>query len=99
MLAELRERGVHRVFVEGGPTIASAFLRAGLVDEVLAYIAPTLLGSGADGTDRPALGRLGVDTITQQRRLDVASVETLGDDLLIVARPRRARDPHSEGDS
>ncbi|MGZ8804215.1 MAG: bifunctional diaminohydroxyphosphoribosylaminopyrimidine deaminase/5-amino-6-(5-phosphoribosylamino)uracil reductase RibD [Microbacterium sp.] len=99
VLGELRDRGVHRVFVEGGPTIASVFLRAGLVDDVLAYIAPTLIGSGADGTDRPALGHLGVDTIDQQRRLDVTSVETLGDDLLIIATPRRARDPHPEGDS
>jgi diaminohydroxyphosphoribosylaminopyrimidine deaminase/5-amino-6-(5-phosphoribosylamino)uracil reductase len=99
VLGELRDRGVHRVFIEGGPTIASAFLSAELVDDVLAYIAPTLLGSGADGADRPALGRLGVDTITQQRRLDVASVETLGDDLLITATPRRARDQHPEGDT
>ncbi len=87
VLAELRNRGVQRVFVEGGPTVASAFLRESLVDEVLAYIAPTLLGFGSDGTDRPALRDLGVETITQQRRLTVASIETLGDDLLIIARP------------
>lgn len=92
VLDELRERGVQRVFVEGGPSIASAFLREGLVDEVLAYVAPTLIGSGADGADRPALRRLGVDTITQQRRLDVASIETLGTDLLIVAHPRIERE-------
>lgn len=95
LLDELRDRGVHRVFVEGGPTIASAFLRAGLVDEVLAYIAPTLLGSGADGADVPALRALGVPTIAAQRRLAVASVERLGDDLLIVASPV----PLPEGDS
>ena len=87
VLAELRTLGAQRVFVEGGPTVASAFLREGLADEVLAYVAPTLIGSGADGADRPALGRLGVDTITQQRRLVVSSVETLGDDLLITAHP------------
>jgi diaminohydroxyphosphoribosylaminopyrimidine deaminase / 5-amino-6-(5-phosphoribosylamino)uracil reductase len=91
VLAELRERGAQRVFVEGGPTIASAFLRADLVDEVLVYVAPTLIGSGAGGADRPALGHLGVDTIGQQHRLDTASVERLGDDLLIVATPRRER--------
>lgn len=98
VLAELRERGVQRVFIEGGPTIASAFLREDLVDEVLAYVAPTLIGYGADGTDRPALRRLGVDTIDQQRRLDVAAVESLGDDLLIIANPRRASRQESEGD-
>jgi len=89
VLDELRGRGVQRVFVEGGPTIASAFLRDGLADDVLAYVAPTLIGYGADGTDRPALRSLGVDTISHQRRLDVESVQTLGDDLLIVAHPLR----------
>jgi diaminohydroxyphosphoribosylaminopyrimidine deaminase/5-amino-6-(5-phosphoribosylamino)uracil reductase len=87
VLAELRALGAQRVFVEGGPTIASAFLREGLVDEVLAYVAPTLIGYGADGTDHPALGRLGVDTISQQRRLAVSAVQALGEDLLITAHP------------
>ncbi len=90
LLAELRDAGVHRVFVEGGPTIASAFLRAGLVDEILAYLAPTLLGAGTDGADRPALRVLGVDTIAAQRRLTVTSIERLGDDLLIVAHPKES---------
>ncbi|MCU4671363.1 bifunctional diaminohydroxyphosphoribosylaminopyrimidine deaminase/5-amino-6-(5-phosphoribosylamino)uracil reductase RibD [Microbacterium fluvii] len=90
VLAELRERGVQRVFVEGGPTIASAFVRAGLADEVLAYIAPTLIGYGADGTDRPALRGLGVETIDAQVRLEIVELERLGDDLLVVARPRIA---------
>ena len=92
LLAELRDLGVHRVFVEGGPTIASAFLRAGLADDVLAYVAPTLLGGPI-----LALGELGVPTITAQRRLDVASIERLGDDLLIVAHPRPASGPTQEG--
>ncbi|BDV29971.1 bifunctional diaminohydroxyphosphoribosylaminopyrimidine deaminase/5-amino-6-(5-phosphoribosylamino)uracil reductase RibD [Microbacterium terricola] len=87
LLEELRQLGVQRVLVEGGPTIASAFLRAGLADEVLTYIAPTLVGQGADGSDSPALRSLGVETIAAQRRLTVASVERLGDDLLVVARP------------
>ena len=87
VLGELRDLGVQRVFVEGGPTIASAFLRAGYADEVLVYVAPTLLG-GRQDADHPALRWIGVDTITEQRRLDVASIERLGDDLLIVARPR-----------
>lgn len=96
LMTELRELGVQRVFVEGGPTIASAFLRAGLADEILAYVAPTLLGLGADGSDRPALRSLGVETIDQQRRLRVTSVQTLGDDLLIVAAPETSP---AEGDA
>ena len=85
VLADLRGRGVQRVFVEGGPTLASAFVRAGLVDEVLAYVAPVLLGG-----DRLSLGDVGVATIGDARRLDVASVERLGDDLLVIASPRPA---------
>ena len=84
-LADLRERGVQRVFVEGGPTVASAFLREGLVDEVLAYLAPVVLGG-----DKLALTDIGVGTIGDARRLAVTSVERLGDDLLIVATPRTA---------
>jgi diaminohydroxyphosphoribosylaminopyrimidine deaminase/5-amino-6-(5-phosphoribosylamino)uracil reductase len=83
VLAALGEGGAHRVFVEGGPAVASSFVRAGLADEVLAYIAPVLLGGG-----RLAVGDIGVDTISQARRLAVASVRHLGDDLLVVARPR-----------
>jgi diaminohydroxyphosphoribosylaminopyrimidine deaminase/5-amino-6-(5-phosphoribosylamino)uracil reductase len=92
LLSALRDEGVHRVFVEGGPALASAFLRAGLVDEVLVYIAPTLLGG-----PRLSVTDLGVDTISQQRRLAVASVDSLGDDLLIVARPADPNPPASEG--
>lgn len=83
LLAQLRELGVQRVFVEGGPTIAAAFLRLGVVDELLVYIAPTLLGSqGAS-----AVGSLDIATITAQRRLAVTGTERLGDDLLVVAHP------------
>lgn len=81
LLARLRELGAHRVFVEGGPTLASSFLREGLADEVLVYIAPTLIGG-----PRFAVGDIGVASIDQQRRLHAASVEHLGDDLLIIGR-------------
>jgi len=75
---------IRRVFVEGGPTVASAFIAAGLADEYLVYIAPTVLGGPG-----LALGDIGVTTIADQRRLTVESVEQLGDDILITARPRR----------
>ena len=82
VLAGLFARDIRRVFVEGGPTIASAFVAAGLVDEYLIYLAPTLLGGA-----RTALGDIGVTTIGDQRRLRITAVEELGDDLLLVARP------------
>ncbi len=71
-LATLFEAGRRHVFLEGGPTIAAGFLRAGLVDEVVAYVAPMLLGSG-----RTAVADLGIDTITGARHLDVTDVTVL----------------------
>ncbi len=85
VLTDLAEQGVQRVFVEGGPTLASAFLREGLADELLVYIAPVLLGGS-----RLAVGDIGVQSIADAQRLALASVQNLGDDLLIVARPADA---------
>jgi diaminohydroxyphosphoribosylaminopyrimidine deaminase/5-amino-6-(5-phosphoribosylamino)uracil reductase len=82
VLADLRVRGIHRLFVEGGPTLASAFLKAGIADQVLAYVAPVLLGG-----DRLAVGDIGVATIGDAHRLVVDDVQRLGDDLLVIAHP------------
>ena len=89
-LSELVERGVRRLYVEGGPTLASAFLRAGLVDEVLVYLAPLLLGG-----PRLALDDLGIGTIAEGLRLSIRSVESLGTDLLVTARPTTAPGSHA----
>ncbi|SFR85949.1 diaminohydroxyphosphoribosylaminopyrimidine deaminase / 5-amino-6-(5-phosphoribosylamino)uracil reductase [Agromyces sp. CF514] len=87
-LRDLASRGIRSLFVEGGPTLASAFIAAGLADEVLVYLAPALLGGG-----RLALGDLGVTTIGEARRYDFAAVERLGDDVLLVAHPISSRAP------
>ncbi|QMU97571.1 bifunctional diaminohydroxyphosphoribosylaminopyrimidine deaminase/5-amino-6-(5-phosphoribosylamino)uracil reductase RibD [Microbacterium esteraromaticum] len=86
VLADLRDRGVQRVFIEGGPTIASAFVAAGCADTVLAYIAPVLLGG-----DRLALTDIGVSSIGDAVRLQVDEWLPVGVDLLAIARP--ATDP------
>ncbi len=83
VLADLHGRGIRHAFIEGGPTLASAFVAAGLVDEYLVYLAPTLLGGG-----RLALGAIGVTGIDGQRRLTIEHCDRLGEDLLLVARPR-----------
>ncbi len=80
-LARLHERGVVSVLLEGGPTVAAAFLREGLVDRVIAYLAPALLGSGP-----AALGDLGVGTIADTRRLRLDEVTRVGDDLRLTLR-------------
>ena len=86
VLQRLWERGRRHLFLEGGPTVAAAFLRAGLVDEVVAYVAPTLLGAG-----RAAVGDLGITTMAQALHLvlDDVTVLTDGDDrnLRLLLRP------------
>jgi diaminohydroxyphosphoribosylaminopyrimidine deaminase/5-amino-6-(5-phosphoribosylamino)uracil reductase len=72
-LAGIFARDRHHVLLEGGPTLAAAFLRAGLVDEVVAYVAPMLLGAG-----RSAVGDLGIHTIADARHLDLVDVTTVG---------------------
>ena len=71
-LKELFARDRQHVFLEGGPTLAAAFLQAGLVDEVIAYVAPMLLGSG-----RSAVADLGISTIAEALHLPVTDVTVL----------------------
>jgi diaminohydroxyphosphoribosylaminopyrimidine deaminase/5-amino-6-(5-phosphoribosylamino)uracil reductase len=82
VLSGLFDLGIRHAFVEGGPTLASAFVAAGLVDQYLIYLAPTLLGG-----DGLALGDIGVTTIGEAKRLTIDAIERLGDDLLVVGRP------------
>src|SRR5690606_4500367 len=84
VLDDLYARDIRRVFVEGGPTVASAFIAAGLVDEYLIYLAPTLIGGPT-----VAVGDLGIQTIADQHRVQVTGVERLGDDILITAHPQK----------
>jgi diaminohydroxyphosphoribosylaminopyrimidine deaminase/5-amino-6-(5-phosphoribosylamino)uracil reductase len=73
-LAELFARDRRHVFLEGGPTLAAAFLQTGLVDEVVAYVAPMLLGAG-----RSAVRDLGITTMADALHLDVLEVTTVGE--------------------
>lgn len=79
VLALLHERGVRQVLLEGGPTVAAAYLRAGLVDRVVVHLAPLLLGAG------PTLGDFGIATLADARRLAIRRVEQLGPDLVVTA--------------
>ena len=79
---DLRARGIQTAFIEGGPTLASAFIAAGLADRVLAYIAPVLLGG-----DRLALTDIGATTIADAHRLTIDEWVPLGADLLAIAHP------------
>lgn len=86
LAAELRalgDLGVRHAWLEGGPTLAAAFLRAGLVDEIVAYLAPALLGGGS-----AAVGDLDITAITAATRLDLTDVALIENDLRLTARPR-----------
>jgi diaminohydroxyphosphoribosylaminopyrimidine deaminase / 5-amino-6-(5-phosphoribosylamino)uracil reductase len=84
LLAELYDRDVRRVLLEGGPTLAAAFLAAGLVDEAVVHIAPQLLGAGAS-----LVGDLGITTISSALHLHVTDVTRLGGDVQIRLRSTR----------
>jgi diaminohydroxyphosphoribosylaminopyrimidine deaminase/5-amino-6-(5-phosphoribosylamino)uracil reductase len=87
LMAELHGRQIVSVLLEGGPTLAGAFLRQGLVDQVIGYLAPALLGAGA-----AALGPAGVETIAGVHRLAFDDVTPIGPDLRVVLRPQSPKE-------
>lgn len=72
-LRDLHGRGRRHVWLEGGPTLAAAFLSAGLVDEVVAYVAPSLLGAGA-----ATVADLGITTIADALRFRIRQAAVVG---------------------
>ncbi|WP_458778793.1 bifunctional diaminohydroxyphosphoribosylaminopyrimidine deaminase/5-amino-6-(5-phosphoribosylamino)uracil reductase RibD [Arthrobacter sp. D3-16] len=89
-LSSLYGSGIRHLMVEGGSRILSAFLAAGLVDELIVYLAPTLLGSGT-----PALTGLGISTLAEAQQWewdpsDGGAVRTLGRDLRLHLRPQHS---------
>ena len=76
----LTQQQCNEVMVEAGPTLAGAFLRAGLVDWLTIYMAPTLLGSSA----RP-LFDLPLEKMREQKRLDIRDIRAVGNDWRIDA--------------
>ena len=81
-LAELDE--CNEVLVEAGATLSGSFIETGLVDELIVFIAPKLLGS--DG--RPLLGMSGLNELSDAIEFKVESVEQVGADIKVTLRPR-----------
>jgi diaminohydroxyphosphoribosylaminopyrimidine deaminase/5-amino-6-(5-phosphoribosylamino)uracil reductase len=77
-LAALAARGITRVLVEGGALLSGALLRAGLVDRVFWFRAPTVIGDDGVG----ALSALGLDRVAAAPRLRRLSVDPVGDDVV-----------------
>ncbi|HEX8132120.1 MAG TPA: bifunctional diaminohydroxyphosphoribosylaminopyrimidine deaminase/5-amino-6-(5-phosphoribosylamino)uracil reductase RibD [Actinomycetes bacterium] len=84
LAAALGRRGVLELLVEGGPRLQASLWAAGLADRLVWYLAPLAIGgAGAPGL----LGGAGAATLADARRLRLASVDRLGDDLRVVAFP------------
>lgn len=84
VLDTLGAEGVLQVLVEGGPSVAGAFHRAGLVDHYVIYVAPALFGGG---DARPLFAGHGAYTIADLWRGRLTSVERVGPDLRIEMAP------------
>lgn len=95
-LDALYDGGRRHVFLEGGPTIGAAFLEAGLVDEVVAYVAPMLVGGGLH-----AVEGLDIGTIADAVTFDVEDVAVLGTgadrNVRLTMTPRTTRHQDREG--
>lgn len=81
VLADLAQRGVNELHIEAGERLNASFLREGLVDEWLLYLAPKLIGSG-----RTMFAGADIESLEQALALRWLSVDRIGEDLRIVAR-------------
>lgn len=77
------QRQITSLLVEGGRTLAAGALRERIVDEVMLYVAPLLIGEGIAG-----IGDLGVDQLEEALHLDRVRTRRLGPDLLVTAKVR-----------
>jgi diaminohydroxyphosphoribosylaminopyrimidine deaminase/5-amino-6-(5-phosphoribosylamino)uracil reductase len=91
LLAELYRRDVIAVLLEGGPTLAGSFLAASLIDKVVGYLAPVVVG----GDGLPVLTGPGAPTIADVLRLRIDEVIPIGPDLRITARLRNEEELES----
>ena len=82
LMAELAARHCNEILVESGPRLAGALLREGLLDELIVYMAPALLGDRA----RPLLA-LPLDDMADKVQLQVEDVRKVGQDWRFIARP------------
>jgi len=83
VLKLLAQRDINEVQVEAGATLAGAFLAAGLVDELLLYVAPVLLGDRA----KPLFDGLQIDAMTQRMQFDIVETRRIGNDVRVLLQP------------
>ncbi len=86
LLTSLGERDIRSVYVEGGATLASAFLVERCVDELHITMGPMLLGG-----PHLAITDLGVATMAEAHHVRITDIQRLGDDIVVAARPHQER--------
>jgi diaminohydroxyphosphoribosylaminopyrimidine deaminase/5-amino-6-(5-phosphoribosylamino)uracil reductase len=89
LLSELAHRQCNEVLVEAGATLAGAFVKENLVDELIIYIAPQLMGS----TARP-LFDFQIDAMMDTKKLNIIDARAIGDDWRFILRPKPFHPKH-----
>lgn len=79
LITALNKRGFNRVMVEAGPALISSLLKANVVDEVIIYQAPTVLGDGVS-----FVSPLGINTINDRIDFEIQEIEKIGSDIKIT---------------
>lgn len=85
VLERLAELEINDMLVEAGPTLAGSMLASGLVDELVIYLAPHMMGSETRGMFTTS----GWQNIDQRLNLEIVDIRRIGADLRITSRPHR----------
>lgn len=86
LLKKLAEREITNVLVEGGASLNAAFFEAGLVDKIVVFYAPKVIG----GQGSPGIvGGEGVKKLADACNFEVSRIERIGEDIMVVAYPKK----------
>ena len=83
LVAELGRRDITSVFVEGGPTLLGSLFDAGLVDQVVGFVAPVIIGGE---TARSPVGGAGVERMAEALRLTDVRIKQFAEDVAVIGR-------------
>lgn len=86
LMQQLGQRGIDSILLEGGGTLNEAALRAGIVDRIVTFIAPKMIGGSQAKT--PVEGQ-GIEKMSQAVRLENIEITKIGEDLMIQGTPER----------
>lgn len=87
VLTQLAQRGINEVQIEAGPRLSGAFLKQGLVDEILLYIAPVILGDNA----KPLFADIDIRQMSQRFNFSILESTRIGDDMRVLLRAKNGQ--------